>query len=39
MEKSDLRTYSVPLRIENTNGYGEMEEGYAITELIYIKNS
>ena len=39
MERKDLRSYIVPVRIENTNEFGKIEDGYATTDLIYIENA
>ena len=39
MERKDLRSYIVPVRIENTNEFGEIEDGYATTDLIHIENT
>ena len=39
MERKDLRSYIIPVRVENTNEFGEIEEEYSTTDLIYIENA
>ena len=39
MEKRDLRKYIVPVEIENTNEFGEIEDEYSTIDLIYIENA
>lgn len=39
MEKRDLRSFIVPVRIENTNEFGEIEDSYFTIDLIYIENA
>lgn len=39
MKKRDLRSFILPVRIENTNEFGEIEDRYATIDLIYVENA